>query len=99
MVAVAVAITHAHAQQKSQVSRRINIHASIMTMIFQDYWWLGLPSPFGGRNYNLEEVCKMFDRFSVVYVVFQIHIISQPVSKHCIKTDKGSQGSCSAVYD
>ena len=48
------------------------IHARIMTMIFQDYWWLGLPSPFGGRNYNLEEVCKMFDRFSVVNVVFQI---------------------------
>ena len=20
------------------------------------YWWLGLQSPFGGRNYNLEEV-------------------------------------------
>merc|ERR1711976_144894 len=20
------------------------------------YWWLGLPSPFGGRNYNLEEI-------------------------------------------
>jgi len=39
VVAVAMAITHAHAQQKSQ-----------------DYWWLGLPSPFGGRNYNLEEI-------------------------------------------
>jgi len=22
----------------------------------QTYWWLGLPSPFGGRNYNLEEI-------------------------------------------
>jgi len=22
----------------------------------QIYWWLGLPSPFGGRNYNLEEI-------------------------------------------
>jgi len=21
-----------------------------------DYWWLGLSSPFGGRNYNLEEI-------------------------------------------
>lgn len=20
------------------------------------YWWLGLPNPFGGRNYNFDEV-------------------------------------------
>merc|ERR1711983_270729 len=25
----------------------------------QTYWWLGLPSPFGGRNYNLEEPCLL----------------------------------------
>ena len=73
VVAVAVAITHAHAQhQKNQVCHPINsmdyLYSCIMK-IFKDYWWLGLPSPFGGRNYNLEEVCKMFDRFGVVIVV------------------------------
>ena len=26
------------------------------------YWWLGLPSPFGGRNYNLEQVRLVWSR-------------------------------------
>ena len=31
---------------------------TVLTQQTQDYqyWWLGLQSPFGGRNYNLEEV-------------------------------------------
>ena len=31
---------------------------TVLTQQTRDYqyWWLGLESPFGGRNYNLEEV-------------------------------------------
>ena len=30
------------------------------------YWWLGLQSPFGGRNYNLEEVLGYWDTLTRV---------------------------------
>ena len=47
--------------QISQI-KKFSSHIYIMTfksltlIFYQTYWWLGLPSPFGGRNYNLEEV-------------------------------------------
>jgi len=31
-------------------------HMSVTAQQNKIYWWLGLPSPFGGRNYNLEEI-------------------------------------------
>ena len=27
-----------------------------LSYLSQVYWWLGMSSPFGGRNYNFEEV-------------------------------------------
>ena len=36
------------------------LHSSLTVLAQQtqdyQYWWLGLESPFGGRNYNLEQV-------------------------------------------
>ena len=45
---------------RPEVSWLIILRAALTVLAQQtrdyQYWWLGLESPFGGRNYNLEQV-------------------------------------------
>ena len=63
LVIVIIGMTSTVAQQQQQQQQQSEELA---------YWWLGLPSPFGGKNYNLEEVNFLFKCFICYTCVFKI---------------------------